>query len=159
MDATVWKYFSSCKVCHPIKAPRHTRHGVNIPLLPPYRPWEGVTIDFITDQALSTASGCTRILVGVDWLTKITIFLPCREDIHWPELPWLFFEHMIWWRGVPHNIITSCGTQFTSQFWTRVSSFISVDHHLSTSFHPQSDGQTDHQNHPMEQYLRVFCNY
>ena len=30
---------------------------------------------------------------------------------------------------------------------------------LSTSFHPQTDGQTERMNQTVEQYLRIYCNY
>jgi hypothetical protein len=159
MDTRVRKYVSGCEVCHRIKAPRHARHGINMPLEIPSRPWEGVTMDFVTDLPESTASGYTGILVIVDRLTKMAIYLPCRKDIDSPELARLFFEHVICKRGVPDNIVTDRGTQFTSRFWTRVCSHLSTDHRLSTAFHPQTDGQTERQNQTMEQYLRAFCNY
>jgi hypothetical protein len=49
--------------------------------------------------------------------------------------------------------------EFTSRFWTRVCSHISINHRLSTAVHPQTDGQTERQIQTMEQYLRAFCNY
>jgi len=159
MDTRVRKYVSGCEVCHRIKAPRHARHGINMLLEIPSRPWEGVTMDFVTDLPESTASGYTGILVIVDRLTKMAIYLPCRKDIDSPELARLFFEHVICKRGVPDNIVTDRGTQFTCRFWTRVCSHLSTDHRLSTAFHPQTDGQTERQNQTMEQYLRAFCNY
>jgi len=159
MDSRVRKYVGGWEVCHRIKAPRHTRHGINIPLEAPLRPWEGVTMDFVTDLPESTASGYTGILVIVDRLTKMAIYLPCRKDIDSPELARLFFEHVFCKRGVLDNIVTDCGTQFTSRFWTRVCSHLSTDHWLSTAFHPQTDRQTDCQNQTMEQYLWAFCNF
>jgi len=39
MDSRVRKYVSSCEVCHRIKAPRHARHGINMPLEAQSRPW------------------------------------------------------------------------------------------------------------------------
>jgi hypothetical protein len=71
----------------------------------------------------------------------------------------LFFEHVICKHGVPDHIITDRGTQFTSRFWKRVCDYLSMDHRLSTAFHPQTDGQTERQNQTMEQYLRAFANY
>jgi hypothetical protein len=116
-------------------------------------------MDFVTDLPESTASGFTGILVVVDRLTKMAIYLPCQKDIDSPELARMFFEHVICKHGVPENNITDRGTQFTIRFCTRVCSHMSIDHRLSTAFHPQTDGQTERQNQTMEQYLRAFCNY
>jgi hypothetical protein len=52
-----------------------------MPLPPPYYPWDGITMDFVTDLPESTKSGYTRILVIVDQLTKMAIYLPCRKDM------------------------------------------------------------------------------
>jgi len=49
-----------------MKAPRQARHGINMPVEIPSRPWEDITMDFVTDWPESTASGYTGILVIVD---------------------------------------------------------------------------------------------
>jgi hypothetical protein len=36
---------------------------------------------------------------------------------------------------------------------------LNVNQALSTAFHPQTDGETEHVNQEIEQFLRVFCNY
>ena len=77
IDTHIRKYISGCEVCHHVKAPRYTRHGTMMSLAPPKRPWEGVTMDFVTDLLDSAASEYTEILVIVDRLTKIAIYLPC----------------------------------------------------------------------------------
>ena len=74
-------------------------------------------MDFVMDLPESTASGYPGILVIVDGLTKMAIYLPCREDIDSPELAQIFFEHVICKCGVPDNIVTDCGKEFTSRFW------------------------------------------
>ena len=38
-------------------------------------------------------------------------------------------------------------------------SHLSIVHRLSTSFHPQTDGQPERQNQTVEQYLRAFATY
>jgi hypothetical protein len=105
------------------------------------------------------ALGYAKILVIVDQLTKMAIYLPCWKDIDSPELAWLFFEHVICKHGIPDNIVTDRGTQFTSRFSIRVCSHLCTDHWLSTVFHPQTDGQTERLNQMKQQYLRAFCNY
>ena len=153
LDTTVRKYIAGCKVCHRTKAPLHARYGANmlLPLL--YNPWDRITMDFITDLQESTKSGYTGILVIVDRLTKLAIYLLCRQDINSPELPHMFFEHMMCKHGVPNDIVTDRGTQFTSRFLTQACSNMNIDHQLSTAFHPQTAGQTERQNQTMEQHL------
>jgi hypothetical protein len=142
LQNSVRQYVAGCEVCHRVKAARHTRYGVNMPIEPPRQPWEGVTMDFVTDLPESTASAYTGILVVVDRLTKMAIYLPCRKDVNSPVLARMFFEEVICNHGVPSNIVTDRGSQFTSRFWNRVCSHLSIDHRLSTSFHPQTDGVT-----------------
>ena len=158
-DSHVCKHVSGCKVSHRIKAPWDARHGITMPFERPSRPCEGVMMDFVTDWPESTASGYTGIVIIVDRLTKMGIYLPCRKDIDSPELAQLFFQHGICKLGVPDCIVPDPGTQFTSRFWTRVCSHLSPDHRLLTSFHPQTDVQTEVQKQTMEQYLRAFCYY
>jgi hypothetical protein len=116
-------------------------------------------MDFVMDLPESTASGYTGISVIVDRMTKMAIYLPCRKDINSPELAQMFFKHVICKHGVPDNIVTDRGKEFTSRFWKQVCSHLSINHRLSTTFHPMTDGQMERQNHTMEQYLRAFCNY
>jgi len=79
MDPTVRKYIAWCELCHRIKAPRHAHYSTNMPLPPPSWPWEGVTMNFVTDLPESTASGYTGILVIVDRLTKNGNLPPLQE--------------------------------------------------------------------------------
>src|SRR5690349_8364126 len=156
MESSITKYISACEVCSCIKAPRHAKYGANMAIEAPTRPWEGVTMDFVTDLPESTTSAYTSILVVVDRFTKMAIYIPCKKDIDSPELARLFFERVICQYGIPDHIITDRGSTFTSRLWTRVCSHMSMDHRLSTSFHPQTDGQTERQNQTMEQYLRAY---
>jgi hypothetical protein len=106
MESETRKYVAGCELCHRIKAPRHTRYELNMPHTPPSRPWEGLTMVFITNLPEPTASGYTGILVIVDRLTNMAIYLPCRKDIDSPELARMFFEHVICKRGVLDIITT-----------------------------------------------------
>jgi hypothetical protein len=135
----------------PNQPARHAKYGVNMPIKPLRQPWEGMTIDFVADLPESTATTYTSILVVVDWLTKMAIYLPYRKDVYSPELTSMFFEEVITKHGVPSNIVTDRGSQFTSRFWNRVCSHLSIDHRLFTSFHPQTDGQIQRQNQTTEQ--------
>jgi hypothetical protein len=36
---------------------------------------------------------------------------------------------------------------------------LSMQHNPSTTYHPQTDGQSEHSNQKLEQYTRIFTNY
>jgi hypothetical protein len=114
---------------------------------------------YINDLPESTASGYTGILVIVDRLTKMAIYLPCQKDNDLPEWAKLVFDHVICKRGVPENIVTDRGTQYTGRFWTQVCLHLSTEHQLSTDFNPQMDGQRQRPTLATVEYIQGFCNY
>jgi len=153
MDSELLKYVAGCELCNRIKLLHHTSYRITMPQPPPSRHSEGLTMDFVTNFPVSMASGYPGILGIVDLFAKMTTYLLCRKDIDSPELAQMFFEHLIWKRGVIVNITTDRGKEFTSRFRDRVCADLSNNHQLSSAFHPQTDGQTERQDQAMEQHL------
>jgi hypothetical protein len=87
-------------------------------------------MDFVTDLPELTASRYTGILPIINQLTKMAIYLPCRKDIDSPELAQMSFEHVIYKHVIPDNIVTNHGKEFTSRFWNRVCSHLSINRRL-----------------------------
>jgi hypothetical protein len=71
----------------------------------------------------------------------------------------MFFKHMIGTYGVPNSIITDVRTQLTCPFWTGACSYLSLNHSISTAFHPLTNRQTEPQNQTKIKYLQGWCNY
>ena len=63
------------------------------------------------------------------------------------------------YHGLPDDIISDQGTQFTSKFWQSLFKILQVEIKLSSAYHPQTDGQTKRVNQFLEQYLRCSINY
>ena len=61
--------------------------------------------------------------------------------------------------GLPNSIVTDRGSLFTSKFWSLLCYFFGIKRRLSTTFHPQTNGQTKRQNSTIKAYLRVFVNF
>ena len=61
--------------------------------------------------------------------------------------------------GTPSDIISDRGKHFTSKFWTSLCKILGIKGNLSTAYHPQTDGQTEHVDQILKQYLWVFINY
>jgi hypothetical protein len=60
--------------------------------------------------------------------------------------------------GLPTRVISDCGPQFTAEFTTEVYRLLGIEAAKTTAYHPQADGQTEHVNQELEQYLRLFCS-
>jgi hypothetical protein len=48
--------------------------------------------------------------------------------------------------------------QFIVEFMRKLYHLLGIKVSASTAYHPQSDGQTEHVNQELEQYIRVFVN-
>ena len=58
-------------------------------------------------------------------------------------------------RGVPLSIILDRGPQITSHFWKSFQKGLGTQVNLSTSFHPQADGQEERTTQTLEDMLRA----
>jgi len=61
--------------------------------------------------------------------------------------------------GVPHDIITDRGTLFTSDLWKETRGRLGIEWRLSTTFHLQTNKQTERTNTILKQYLSAYINY
>lgn len=71
----------------------------------------------------------------------------------------LILKNVIKHHGLPMDIVSDRGPQFTSRFWSALCDKMGVERKLSTAAHPQTDGQTERMNQTLAQYLRAFVNY
>jgi hypothetical protein len=157
LETFVKEYVSTCDVCQRSKIARHKPYGLLKPLPLAKRPWGAVTLDFVTD--LPVAQGYDSIMVVVDRFTKMSHFIPCRKTCSAEDAASLYINSVYRLHGLPDELLSDRGTQFTSKFWRRLFELLGVHQKLSTAFHPQTDGQTERVNQVMEQYLRCYCDY
>jgi hypothetical protein len=60
--------------------------------------------------------------------------------------------------GMPDNIVSDRDRVFTSAFWQQLFALSDTQLCMSSSYHPQSDGQTERVNQCIETYLRCFVH-
>jgi transposase InsO family protein len=157
----VKSYVKTCPECQRGKAKTHRTHGELAPIPIPGKPWEEITMDFITDLPPSKLNGqiYDSILVIVDRYTKMGRFIPVRKTIDAAELAEVFIHHVYKDFGCPKGITSDRGSVFTSKFWGTLMWYLQIRRRLSTAYRPQTDGQTERMNQIVEFYLRTYCNY
>ncbi|KAH9657888.1 Endonuclease [Citrus sinensis] len=113
-------------------------------------------MDFIS--ALPKSEGCGSIMVVVDRYSKYATFIAAPTDCKADEAARLFVKHIIKLWGVPKSIVSDRDPRFTGRFWTELFKMLGTDLKFSTSFHPQTDGQTERINSLLEMYLRHYLS-
>ena len=109
-------------------------------------------MDFVTD--LPPVKGYDSILTVVDQgLTKAIRLIPCAKTTTAADLVNLLIAHVFSWFGLPDKIISDRGPQFASQLFQQVCKTLSITSALSTTFHPQTDGESERVNQEVGTYL------
>jgi transposase InsO family protein len=59
--------------------------------------------------------------------------------------------------GVPNNIVSDKGTQFTSMFREKLHETLDTQLRFRSAYHPQTNGQTGRVNQILEDMLRAYA--
>ena len=70
-----------------------------------------------------------------------------------------FLHYVFRFAGLPDSLVSDQGRAFIDASWKAFCSTLGITHRLSTSYHPETDGQTERANRTLEVYLRHFVNY
>ncbi|MBW0512773.1 hypothetical protein O181_052488 [Austropuccinia psidii MF-1] len=114
-------------------------------------------MSFITQFPLSNKF--YLILVVVDRFSKMAIFIPAYGTLNSLELAQLLISHVFYKHGLPVSIVSDRRSLFVSSFWTNVCQQLKISRDLSTSFHPETDGETQRVNQILEKYLWIYVSY
>ncbi|GKA29734.1 putative reverse transcriptase domain-containing protein [Tanacetum coccineum] len=94
--------------------------------------------------------------VIVDRLTKSAHFLATREDYSTERLAKLYIDEIVARHGVPVLIILDRDGRFTSRFWQTLQKALGTQLDMSTTYHPQTDGQSERTIQTLEDMLRAY---
>lgn len=97
-------------------------------------------MDFI--DGLPKSKGKTVIWMVVDRLTKYAHFTGLSYLYSDNDVAKRFMKNIYKLDGVPEDIISDRDPIFTSKVWHELFSMMGVTLNTSTTYHPQTDGQT-----------------
>jgi E3 ubiquitin-protein ligase DOA10 len=80
----------------------------------------------------------------------------CLYKIHTRQLQLLkfFFNNVVQLHGLPKTIVSDRDKVFTNNFWRELFQLLDTKLYLSSTYHAQTDGQTERVNQYLESYLR-----
>uniref|UniRef100_A0A3B4GQD0 Gypsy retrotransposon integrase-like protein 1 n=1 Tax=Pundamilia nyererei TaxID=303518 RepID=A0A3B4GQD0_9CICH len=150
------EYVVACPVCAKNKMPTSLPAGLLRPLPVPMRPWSHVALDFVT--GLPPSSGNTAVLTIVDRFSKAAHFIALPQLPSALETARLLTQHVFRLHGIPRDIVSDRGPQFTSRVWREFCVELGAQVSLSSGFHPQTNGQTERANQALEAMLRCVIS-
>ena len=153
MKRSVAQYVERCLTCLQVKTEHQKPAGTLQQIEIPVWKWDNVTMDFVT-KLPKTLKGHDAIWVIVDRLTKSAHFLPIRETYPLEKLVQLYVNEIVARHRVPLSIISDIDTRFTSRFWTSFQQEMGTRLNLSTTYHPQTDGQSERTIQTLEDMFR-----
>ena len=156
MKADLLRFVQTCDICQKIKPSNFNKYGYLIPNPIPDRPYQSIAMDFIVN--LPWSEGFNAIHVTVDRLTKHGIFTPTTTGLNAEDFGALFVRKVVCRFGLPESIICDRDPRWTSDFWKGVAKCLRTRMSLSSSHHPQHDGQTEIVNRFLEVMLRAFVS-
>ncbi|KAM4061498.1 his(2)-Cys(2) zinc finger domain-containing protein [Hirsutella rhossiliensis] len=102
----VRRYVSTCRECQLAKPRHHKPYGLLAPLPAPSRPWQEISMDFITDlpPVRCEKKIYSSILVVVDRLTRYARYIPVSSRISSDGLADVFLREIFKHYGMPDGI-------------------------------------------------------
>ncbi|GBG42229.1 hypothetical protein CBR_g75657 [Chara braunii] len=149
------EYVRSCKVCQRNKITTRAPLGLLRPLPIPDQPGDSVSIDFM-DAGVKSRHGKSQVMVIVNRFTKYAVFVPLPSEARTELVIRKFFYHWVSEHGVPLSIVSDRDTRFTSQNWQELMKVYGSKLLMSSSRHPETNGQTEQMNKILQQALRMY---
>ena len=139
----VTEYIQGCTIC------QSRKNQPNKPKPPPFpiasdmysTPFTSIAMDFIVKLPISDSYN--TILTITDTFSKSSIFIPCNETINAKYTTKVYTTHVLPHYRLPTRIISDRGPHFTSTFSQELCHTLAITQNISTTYHPQTDGQSE----------------
>ncbi|MCO5569982.1 hypothetical protein L7F22_023696 [Adiantum nelumboides] len=150
-------YVRSCLVRQKVKFGRQKAPGLLQPLPIPDRPWESIAMDLVFDLPRTT-TGNDGIWTIICRFSKQAHFIPVRKKIKPEHMVKIFMQNIFKYHGMPQSIVSDRDPRMTSLFWKALFENMGTTLKFSSSFHPQTDGQSEEANSTVLDLLKCYVS-
>ena len=150
-------YITSFPDCQCNKSSTNKPYRPLHPLPIPDQLGDSVAIDFI--GPLLEDDGKNSIITFTNQFDSDIQLVASQTDISVKQLAYLFFDKWYCENGLPSEIMSDRDKFFVSQFWKALHKLTGVKLKLSTAYHPETDGSSEHANKTVNQALRYHVEW
>ena len=144
MRAYTTAYVESCAQCRASKSFNQKPTGLVQQLLIPSRRWSHVIL--YSMDLPRTTSGNDAIVILVDFLSKMAHFVPTKKTVTAADTVKVLADRLIRYHGFPDTLMLDRDPRFQSELWSELCYHFNITQAMSSSYHLQTDGQTDRVN-------------
>lgn len=151
LKSSVTTYAQACQICQQAKSEHVKLPGLLQPLPVPEQTWSTVSLDFI--EGLPKSGQYDVILVVIDKFSKYGHFIPLAHPYSSLKVAQLYLDNVYKLHGLPQAIISDRDRIFISNVWQELFRLTDTKLLMRSSYHPQTDGQTECLNQCLEAFL------
>lgn len=152
LKESVQLFVQQCQTCQQAKHEHIKPPRLLEPLPVPSQAWEMVCLDFI--EGLPPSDRFNAILVVIDKFTKYARFIPVHHPFTATQIARLYLDQVYRLHGLPKAMVSDRDRVFTSTVWQELFKLTDTKLLMSSSYHPQTGGQTERLNQCLEAFLR-----
>ena len=136
MNSQVGSWAKTCVQCQSSKIHTHIKSPLET-FNVPHRRFDHIHVDLV--GPLPPSDGFTHLLTIVDRFSCWPEAVPLN-DISTVACARALIYHWISRFGIPMDMSSDRGSQFTSQLWSSVAKLLGITLHHTTAYHPQANG-------------------
>jgi hypothetical protein len=152
--ALVKDWVRSCVICQKNKTEAPQPAGLVQPLEVPTQIWTDIAMDFVA--GLPKVHGKSVILTVVDRFSKYAHLIALSHPYTAATVARAFFDGIVRLHGFPSSIVSDRDPVFIGHVWKDLFKLAGVTLRMSTTFHPQTYGQSEVVNKTIAMYLRCI---
>jgi hypothetical protein len=155
----VFDYCRSCEQCARGKSASSAPFGLLHPNRIPQRPWSWASLDFVLGLPPVPYKGeiVDSCLTVTDMFSKMVRLFPLPSTATASQVADIYHDGVYRLHGMQEGIVSDRDPKFTAGFWRALHRKIGTKLGMSSSAHPQTDGQSEVTNKTVGQIFRIFA--